>query len=56
MKVIVFGTVSVFERDGVYQIYCKSMQEDGIGDLYLAYEKLKEKSLENLKIATDAIQ
>ena len=43
MKVIVFGTVSVFERDGVYQIYCKSMQEDGMGDLYLAYEKLKEK-------------
>ena len=43
MKVIIFGTVSVFERDGIYQVYCKEMQEDGIGDLYLAYEKLKEK-------------
>ena len=43
MKVILFGSVSVFERDGVYQIYCKSMQEDGIGDLYKAYEELKKK-------------
>lgn len=43
MKVVIFGTVSVFERDGIYQIYCKSMEEDGLGDLYLAYEKLKEK-------------
>ena len=43
MKVIIFGTVSVFERDGVYQIYCKAIQEDGLGDLYLAYNRLKEK-------------
>lgn len=43
MKVNVFGTVSVFERDGVYQIYCKAMQEDGVGDLYAAYNALKEK-------------
>ena len=43
MKVILFGSVSIFERDGVYQIYCKSMQEDGIGDLYKAYEELKKK-------------
>ena len=42
MKIIVFGGVSVFERDGVYQIYVKSMVEQGIGDLYAAYEKLKE--------------
>jgi exodeoxyribonuclease VII large subunit len=40
MKVLVFGTVSVFPRDGVYQIYCKAMKQDGIGDLYEAYEKL----------------
>ena len=43
MKVVIFGTVSVFERDGVYQIYCKEINEDGLGDLYLAYNKLKEK-------------
>ena len=42
-KVVAYGTVSVFERDGVYQLYCKSMQEDGIGDLYTAYEELKRK-------------
>ena len=43
MNVNVFGTVSVFERDGVYQIYCKAMQEDGIGDLYTKYKELKDK-------------
>lgn len=43
MKVLILGTVSVFERDGVYQIYCKAMQEDGLGSLYTAYEKLKLK-------------
>ena len=43
MKVMVLGTVGVFERDGVYQIYCKAMQEDGIGNLYQAYEELKKK-------------
>ncbi len=43
MKVMVLGTVSVFERDGVYQIYCKAMQEDGMGSLYTAYEELKKK-------------
>lgn len=43
MKVLVFGTLSVFERDGVYQIYCKAMQEDGMGDLHRAYEELKLK-------------
>ena len=42
MKVIVFGGVSVFERDGVYQIYVKAMQEQGIGDLYAEYERLKK--------------
>lgn len=43
MKVMVFGSVSVFERDGIYQIYVKAMQEDGMGDLYTAYQELKEK-------------
>lgn len=43
MKVNVLGSVGVFERDGVYQIYVQAMQEDGIGDLYAKYEQLKEK-------------
>ena len=43
MKVMVFGSVSVFERDGVYQIYAKAMQEDGMGSLYTKYEELKKK-------------
>ena len=43
MKVMVLGTVSVFERDGVYQIYAKAMQEEGVGDLHAKYEKLKAK-------------
>ena len=42
MKVLILGSVSVFERDGVYQIYCRAMQEDGLGSLYKAYEKLKQ--------------
>ena len=41
MKVCVLGSVSVFERDGVYQIYAKAMKEDGMGSLFEAYEKLK---------------
>ena len=32
-KVVAYGTVSVYEKDGIYQLYCKSMKEDGIGDL-----------------------
>ena len=43
MKVMVFGSVSVFERDGIYQIYAKAMQEDGMGSLYTKYEELKKK-------------
>ena len=41
MKVMVFGSVSVFERDGVYQIYAKTILEDGIGDLHEKFEQLK---------------
>ena len=40
-KIMAFGSVSVFERDGIYQIYVKAMKQDGVGDLYQAYEKLK---------------
>ena len=43
MKVALLGTVSVYERDGIYQIYAKAMQEDGVGALYEEYEKLKKK-------------
>ncbi len=42
MQVMVFGSVSVFERDGAYQIYVKSMLEDGMGDLHERYEQLKK--------------
>lgn len=42
MKVFVKGTVTVYEPSGTYQINVKEIKSDGIGDLYLAYEKLKE--------------
>ncbi|WP_019122829.1 exodeoxyribonuclease VII large subunit [Brevibacillus massiliensis] len=42
-KAIVRGSISVFERDGAYQLYAREMQPDGIGSLYLAFEQLKEK-------------
>lgn len=41
MKVMILGGVSVFERDGVYQIYARTMEEDGLGDLYTKYQELK---------------
>ena len=48
-KVVAYGSVSVYEKDGIYQLYCKSMKEDGVGDLYTAYEELKRKlNLEGL--------
>ena len=43
MKVVVFGTVAVYERDGVYQIYVKAMKQEGLGDLYVKYNELKER-------------
>lgn len=43
MKVICFGQVGVYERDGVYQLYCRDMQPQGIGSLTVAFEQLKEK-------------
>ena len=43
MKVIIFGTVSLFQRDGSYQLYINDMQPDGIGALNIAFEQLKKK-------------
>lgn len=43
MAVLILGTVAVYERDGVYQIYVKGMEPDGVGALHAAYEQLKEK-------------
>ncbi len=43
MKVLVTGKISVFEANGGYQIYVDDMLEDGIGNLYIAYEQLKKK-------------
>ena len=43
MKVIAMGKITVYPRDGVYQLYCSAMAMDGIGDLYAAFEQLKKK-------------
>ena len=43
MKVIAMGKVTVYPRDGAYQLYCTAMAMDGIGDLYAAFEQLKKK-------------
>ena len=43
MKVIAMGKVSVYPRDGAYQLYCTNMAMDGVGDLYAAFEQLKKK-------------
>ena len=43
MKVLAYGRVSVYERDGQYQLYVEKMEPDGIGALYIAYEQLKKR-------------
>ena len=43
VKVIAMGKITVYPRDGVYQLYCSAMAMDGIGDLYAAFEQLKSK-------------
>ena len=43
MKVLVTGKISVFEANGGYQIYVNEMLEDGVGNLYIAFEQLKKK-------------
>ena len=43
MQVIAYGRISVFPRDGAYQLYCSQLSPDGVGDLYVAFEQLKAK-------------
>lgn len=43
MQVIAMGRISVYPRDGVYQLYCTALVVDGVGDLYAAFEQLKAK-------------
>ena len=43
MKIIAFGKISVFPRDGAYQLYCTALTFDGVGDLHAAFEQLKKK-------------
>ena len=43
MKVIAMGKISVFPRDGAYQLYCTTLALDGVGDLHAAFEQLKAK-------------
>lgn len=43
MQVIAAGRISVYPRDGAYQLYCTGLSPDGVGDLYVAFEQLKEK-------------
>lgn len=47
MNVILMGKISIYERDGAYQLYCSRMEPDGLGGLYLAFEQLKEKLRDN---------
>lgn len=43
MKVLAMGRITVFPRDGAYQLYCSDVTPDGVGDLYVAFEQLKRK-------------
>lgn len=43
MKIIAVGKISVYPRDGAYQLYCSTITLDGVGDLHAAFEQLKKK-------------
>lgn len=53
MKVLVTGRISVYEATGGYQIYVSEMQEDGVGNLYVAFEQLKKKLMQEGLFATE---
>lgn len=53
MAVIVFGSISVYERDGKYQLYARAIRQQGVGDLYEAFDKLKKKLQEEGLFAAD---
>jgi len=46
MKVLAMGRITVFPRDGAYQLYCTGLTPDGVGDLHVAFEQLKARLLE----------
>ena len=43
MQVLAWGRITVFPRDGAYQLYCSALSVDGVGDLHVAFEQLKQK-------------
>ena len=43
MNMLAFGRVTVYPRDGIYQLYVEELTPDGVGDLFIAFEQLKEK-------------
>lgn len=43
MQIIAMGRISVYPRDGAYQLYCTAMAQDGVGDLHAAFEQMKKK-------------
>ena len=53
MRVVISGQVSVYEKDGSYQVYARRMQKQGLGDLYRAFEELKKKLSEEGLFDTD---
>lgn len=46
MQVIAVGKITVYPRDGAYQLYCNALTVDGVGDLHIAFEQLKKKLAE----------
>ena len=46
MNVIAMGKISVYPRDGAYQLYCEALAPDGVGDLHVAFEQLKAKLMQ----------